>query len=388
MGLRIPLPVNERVTGLSKSRSHVIPTIQEETHLTLSSDDSNYDAIPVPPTNVNKKRSKLVITTHHLLIVAYSKMFSIERIIIISVITLCVFGLVVGIASLLPSILSSKAPPSSLQSIGDESSSSSALVSLSSPVALVSIKLLEPQGETATVYLTSSKPTIKSQYLTQVKISKLPGLSRYNYNYYGADEPIYLLPNSHLTYIMNIVINNNSKCPARLYLFDNFSSYINFKSNKSRSINAVVLSPCLPVNITQSSTNITWMINVTGSYYVGIEIDNGITVDSNVSVFHVYYNINGLKSPDNCKVPLSADHPMCQITLCSQFYCNRNNKYLLVNPTGNVQVSYFFSAPRIYGQTRMTFFIISLIIFTVIIGIPLLIVTITLYKRYRHAISS
>ena len=376
------LQESERVTGHSENRSHMTRTIPEERPLTPSSDGSCYNTIPVPPTNVNKRRSKLVITTHYLFITTYLKMFSIERIIIISVITFCAFGL--GIASLLPSILSSKAPPDSLQSIGDESSSSSALISLSSSIALVSIKLIESQRETATIYLTSSKPTEKAQYLPQVKTPKLPGSSRYNYNYYGADEPIYLLPNSHITYAMNIVINNSSKCPTRLYLFDNFSSYINFKNNKSRSIEAVAFSPCLPVN-THSSTNFTWMINVTGSYYVGIEIDNGVIVDSNVSVYHVYYNVNGLERPENCTMPLSAEHPFCQITLCNQFYCNRNNKYLVVNPTGNIEVSYSFSAPRIYGQTRMTFFIISLIIFIVSIGIPLLIVTKTFYKSCRRA---
>ena len=381
---RTTLPESERVTGLTESHSRVTRTIQEERPLTLSADDRCYDAIPTPSTIVNKKRSKSVITTHYLFITTYLKMFLIERIIIITVITLFAFGLVVGNTSLLPSILSSKAPPDSLQSIGDESSTSSALVSLSSSVALVSIKLIKSQRDTATVYLSSSKPTEKAQYLPSLGIPKLPGPSRYNYNYYGADEPIYLLPNSHLTYVMNIVMNSSSKCPARLYLFDNFSSYSDFKNNKSRSIKAVAFSPCLPVN-TRSSTNFTWMINFTGSYYVGIEIDNGVTVDSNVSIYHVYYNISGLKSPENCTVPLSSEHPLCQITLCSKFYCNRNNKYLLVNPTGNIEVSYSFSPPRIYGKTRMTFFIISLIIFTVTIGIPLLIVTKTFYKSCRHA---
>ena len=76
MGPRIsPRTVNERVTGLTVSRSHVTPTIPEERSLTLSSDGSYYNTIPTPPINVNKKRGKLVITTHYLFITTYLKCF-------------------------------------------------------------------------------------------------------------------------------------------------------------------------------------------------------------------------------------------------------------------------------------------------------------------------
>ena len=75
MGPRIPpRTVNERVTGLPVSRSHVTPTIPEERPLTPSSDGGCYNTIPIPSTNVNKKRGKLIITTHYLFITTYLKM--------------------------------------------------------------------------------------------------------------------------------------------------------------------------------------------------------------------------------------------------------------------------------------------------------------------------
>lgn len=293
--------------------------------------------------------------------------------------------IIIGIATFLPTILLPTPPSNNSESvvIGDKNPDSSSLTILSSNVSSVDITLIRPGSVTADVYLSSYKPVEISKHLPQNRIPVLTGPSRHYYNYYGGDEPIYLLPNSKLIYIINAIVNNNSTCPLRLYLFDNVTSYVNFKNNKS--FTEVESSPCLPKSMAQShmnmNSNFSFNITKRDLYYVAIEIDTGTNVTSYVSVIRVYYNITGLKRPSECPEYLSADHPSCLITLCS-FFCYRGDKYLLVNSYGSVEVFYSFSTPKIYGSAKMTGFIISLL-FIVAAIIIVITLPILAYKNKR-----
>lgn len=258
------------------------------------------------------------------------------------------------------SLLPCPQPPNDfVESVGDQNTNGYSQLILNPSAHLVTVRLMQPQNATVNIYVSSLEPAITTQHFPQISKDKLIGRHRYNYNYYGANQSIYLLPNSRIIYMMNISSNKSSTCPTKLYLFDNVTSYLNFKNYGDYM--AVAISPCLMEN-TKSLTKVTWIFNITkqGSYYVGIDIDTGIAITSNVSVVRVYYNIMGLESPSECSQPLSADHLSCQITLCSKFFCNRGNKYLLVNPTGKAEVFYSFSGPIIDELARFILFVISL----------------------------
>ena len=253
----------------------------------------------------------------------------------------------------------------------------------------VTIELIQPESITVNIYISSLEPAKAIQHLPQKSIDKLIGGRRYNYNYYSGDQPIYLLPNSNITYVIDILNNNSSTCPIQLYLFDDVTSYANFKNYQMYT--AVASSSCFMESVTKATGRFTWIFSITkqSSYYVGIEIDTGVRVTSNVSAVRVYYNITGLslESPSECSQPLSAHYLSCQMTLqCSKFYCNREKKYLLLKPTGQVKVSYSFLGPPIIdGRSKYISFIFSIIIISIsiIIGCSILITIIACCIRKR-----
>ena len=296
---------------------------------------------------------------------------------------------VISVIFLLASLLPRHHPPNDfVESVGDLNTNSYTLLPLYSSAYLVTIQLLKPGNATVNISVSSSEPPKTTQHLPQKNMSQYYGGRRYSYNYYG-DQPIYLMPDSSITYMMSISnINNSSTCPTQLYLFDNVSSYVNFKNYQNYT--SVASSPCHIKNVKKSLTKFTWTFNITkqGSYYVAINIDTGIYVTSNVSVARVYYNITGLKSPSECSQPLSADHLSCQMALqCSKFYCNREKKYLLVIATGKVEISYsFLGPPTIDGRSKyiLFFFNIALIIIVIIISfILIIIIAYCIAKRYE-----
>ena len=282
------------------------------------------------------------------------------------------------LVSLLPRPRLSSTPNNFTESIGDQNYSYTPLPLYS---FLVIIKLIQPGNATLNIYISSSEPAKAFQHLPEKNTGKYNGPRRYNYNYYGGDQPIYLLPNSSITYIINKLNNNSSPCPTQFFLFDNFTSYYNFKNH--RNYTPVASSPCLMGNVTKSPTNLTWIFNITkqGSYYVGLAIDTGIAVTSNVSVIRVHYNITGLvlENPSECSQPLSVDHLSCQITLqCSKFYCDRRKQFLVVKSIGEVEVSYSFltmGLPIFNMRSKSILFIFNIIL-TSIIGCFILIIII------------
>ena len=209
-------------------------------------------------------------------------------------------------------------------------------------------------------------PFERMKHLPRTRIPKLSGPSRYNYNYYGADEPIYLLTKSVLIYELLIFVDIPSDCPARLFLFSNEKSYMNFKNYEPYK---ATYTSCLPVHSPNTTFSMTYTLNITqpSLYYVGIEIDDGVSVTSNVSVISIQYNITGLESPSECSQPLSDNNPSCKWTLCSDFICNRpiDTTYVFINPTGSVKITYTTSNANIHGKDNIISFSFSLFLFII-----------------------
>ena len=240
--------------------------------------------------------------------------------------------------------------------IGDFSSKA-AIIDVNSTIFSINITLLEPGEETANVYLQSIKPTVTTVHLQQVTITDLSGPYRYNYNYYQADYPIYLLSNSKLIYRFSVNTMINSSCPAQLYLFDNELMYFNFKNYK---IFKATTSHCIQKN---KAKPVTFDITKPSSYYVAIEIYTGIVVSSKVSAVQVYYNITDLELKDP-NYRLSSNNRSCVISTCPPFYCKEpwpDRHYIVIVPSDVVHVEYNLSSPSIHGW-YIALFVIGLVL--------------------------
>ena len=255
-----------------------------------------------------------------------------------------------------------------------------ALIVLDSSIASVVITLIDPQDETAVIYTATTIPNKQINYLPENTIPELSGPSRYNYNYYSADEPIYLQPQSAIVYDLLIFINTHSNCPARLFLFNNVIEYMNFKNYKPFK---GTHTSCLLRHLMDHTINTIFTLNITepSLYYVGIEIDDGVSVTSNVSVVSVQYDITGLESPGMCSQPLSANNPFCKWTVCSDFMCNRPTSYVLINPSSSVVITYSTSNAKIHGSISIIIFIFSLVLFSVGTLSLTIFILVTIYYR-------
>ena len=106
------------------------------------------------------------------------------------------------------------------------------LILIDSNTASVTFTLEKPWPDTAKafIFLVSKKPIRYNDYLEEKTMHGLPGrLSPYNYNYVGDDSPIYLFAGSKLIYKISVTTENTS-CPARLHLFNDYKSYDRFKT--------------------------------------------------------------------------------------------------------------------------------------------------------------
>lgn len=205
---------------------------------------------------------------------------------------------------------------------------SSQYISIPSDVTSVSLILPSSASVTVHIYVTDTELTNYTCELQNKSIPSLEG-SRVlvdNYNYYGNDEPILLLPGSTINYFTNVKKSKphskeNSSCPAQLFLFNNSKDYYNYiQPPHSNGSSAVNKSFCLPIG----QMNYTFHISTTSLYYVVIKIDTDITVISTVGVHQVKYNVTGLRS----ECTQSKDTPVCTVhqpTTNAQWYITLSN---------------------------------------------------------------
>ena len=272
----------------------------------------------------------------------------------------------IGTALLVKSYTPTQLITASLK-IGDEMSYNiynPALIILDSSISSVAITLIDPHDDTAVVYAATTIPNKQIKYLPENTIPELSGPSRYNYNYYSADEPIYLQSQSVLVYDLLIFISTHSNCPARLFLFNDIIQYMNFKNYKPYK---GIHTSCSLRHLTNGTINTIFTLNITepSLFYVGIEIDDGVSVTSNVSVVSVQYDITGLESPSECSQPLSSNNPFCKWTVCNDFICNKPTSYVLINPSSSVVITCTTSNAKVHGSIGIIVFIFSLILFSI-----------------------
>ena len=293
----------------------------------------------------------------------------------VSIVAVVVLLLIIAALMVITFVANIEHPRSSRHQIEDNDA---ILVSFDSSVtSSINITLSNPtDGIAAVVYLTSTKPNESYDNLPQTTIPELKGKSRYNYNYNGADQPIYLLPNSQIIYIVNVFMTSISTCPARLFLFNDESDYMNFKNYIS--FQPYARSSCLmdPESI--------WLFNITEyfPYYVAIEIDDNVSIQSNVSVVRAYYNTTGLEKPKGCDQALTIDHPYCQVKINNtyNFHCRQSDQYyLLLSPTDNAEIEINYIVSRITGCMRIGFVSVSGLVVMIVIIIIIIIICICMY---------
>ena len=252
---------------------------------------------------------------------------------------------------------------------------------LNSTISSVTVSLINPVSNLiADIYLSSIKPPEYIENLSTI-IPILQGKSRFNYNFNGGDEPIYLTAGSLLIYNVSVKQDIiNATCPARLYLFKNFTNYHNFRKPPSTNpkINYAAISPCL-----QPSNDI-WNITINDSstYYVGIDIDTGTSVTSNVMVNRVNYNTSGLQR----STQLTSSNPTDTITTCengNRFLCTRNNdQYLIVSINDYSIINFQLKTSQVYGAEKKAFFSM-IFVMTLPILILVIIIVILYCKKCR-----
>ena len=221
-----------------------------------------------------------------------------------------------------------------ITSVGDVIGKSSALIKANS--SSINITVIDFVNITAVVYESCVLPNITNHVLPlhQLKVSynssssNSSGPVEFDYNYLDNNQPLYLLPGSTLTYQHRYNITSTST---------NCSAHLNLIHSTGIVSSSIISSVCIPSNQTDNLQ----ILNVTtaGLYYVIIEIDSGvnITITSDVSVLQKYYDVSRLKSPNECNQTLNFHDPSCIIKMC---YCNTTESYLIVNPTGNVLISF------------------------------------------------
>lgn len=169
----------------------------------------------------------------------------------------------------------------------------------------------------------------------QLPTKNWPGLccGRHNYNYDGADVPIFLQSGSTINYTLysEKTCPTNTTTPAldtctRLYLFDNHKDYDNFRNGKSNLFQA--RSPCAATDI------FPWGFNITHNspYYVILQADKCHNVNGSVSVTQASYNSSGLNQI--CGL-LNSSRQSCSNNLCHKFFgCGEDGHILATIPGG------------------------------------------------------
>ena len=243
--------------------------------------------------------------------------------------------------------------------IGEDPFLSPYVMTLSSSISSLTITLMNlPQHSTITamVYIVNTLPVKTTDYLPSKPMRPLSG-SRYNYNYYDGDNPIYLLDGSQLIYELSIstVTLDGMSYPTVLTLFNNYTDFINYINSKT--VTPLAMSP--PLKVGES----TWTFNITepSNYYVALQVPEQVLVNSNASVVGVYYNTTGLDS--DFSKPLSVHYPSCEVRVCQELYCNYiSSMYLLVDPTDNVTVKFDITSTNIDSKGHFAGFIVGLIL--------------------------
>ena len=133
------------------------------------------------------------------------------------------------------------------------------------------------------------KPTSKS---LPPRILFVDDLNRHQAINYNSDiNPLYVLPNSSLIY--NITINStstNNGC-IYLYLFTDLVNFFHFLTEQNEPAQQYYKSQCIPEKSPKNSHHIVeFLMNETTFVYVGMELNNTILVQCNITARLVSYD--------------------------------------------------------------------------------------------------
>ena len=183
------------------------------------------------------------------------------------------------------------------------------------------------------VYFTSTKPSATIEHLPEIEIASDENGYYQDYNYLGINKPIYLLAGSVINYRTRLQIKephdsfNSSAC---IILFNNLTKFGNFYRQGRHSESQM---QCFTSG---NTTTVPWSFNIAeeSQYYVGISINRGVTVTSNVSIDRAYYNLSEteLTPKATCTNSLS-----CNITACSNILCDTT--YVIIKTKGSTGVT-------------------------------------------------
>ena len=211
--------------------------------------------------------------------------------------------------------------------------SSSALIPVPSNVSLVSLDI----PSEVRVFMASSIPPTATRALRSRIYQSYGYCAPYNVN--TGNLPVYLLPGSIMNYILTVSGLHDSKCPAKLILFNNRTDYLACNYNSSN----VVKAYCL----TNGPVNVSIKINESADYYVIlIKKNRTVSVSSDITVHQVYYNTSDLSPAKDCE-HRSNDASSCTVHNpdIKKWSCSNTEWYVILQSSPNVNVGYYYKTP-------------------------------------------
>ena len=237
--------------------------------------------------------------------------------------------------------------------IGDILGNSSFLIQISSQTSSTVTFYSNEEPFRSTILLFDRIPSTITDYL-DFPLQQLPLLSgqsesvyRGDFNCLGSNEPIYLLSGSSIEYNLTLTLikSIDTVYPACLYLFTNETHYKNFlmpiQNNYLYNDSHCFFMPQVTQGAAVTASHSFEIANA-GQYYVGIQLQSGVTVQANASVVRVYYNTRstGLQQQTTCN----------SISICSIDICNTkcsHETYFLVKPLNRTSIYYYFMSLQV-----------------------------------------
>lgn len=247
-------------------------------------------------------------------------------------------------------------PYSSQLFIGDVLINTSSVITVSSSISVVDVTFDVPVSR---LYIAKTNPPILFDYLSEIEIiTNEYGIQ--DYNYLGKSDPIYLLAGSKIIYDMYIEtdrVYDSSLKVACFFLFDNptnFANYILFGRKHE-----VKKTKCFTMNTT--TTNWSFDITYESQYYVGVSVEKGVTVASNLSIIRCYYDLSQITLEALC-----FDSMSCTIRTCNGFCNKKSESYIIIETSHSTNMSYTATSADLQGD-RLVTFIIFLVLYPVLI---------------------
>ena len=194
-------------------------------------------------------------------------------------------------------------------------------------------------------------------------------------NYNSDINPLYVLPNSSLIYNMTInsTSSNNNGC-IYLYLFTDLVNYFHFLNGQNEPTQQYYKSQCIPEKSSKHSHHIVeFLMNETTFVYVGMELNNTISVHCNITGSLVSYDTKPMSDSYRLFYQQTKKVDFCR-HFCLKLYGKK--RCIIVESKELVTISYttgFVNANtmkelKIYG----TVLIVVLVLAAVVLGIFIL----------------